>query len=227
MQRFSHEWWRKEWQEWRSTLLLVLLILVGRSMFFDWYYVPSGSMQPSILIGDRIFVHRTAFDLRVPFTTLSVVRTGEPQRGDVVVLWSPESGERLVKRLVGLPGDLLELKDQTLLVNGAPLAYEPAGTFAGAIRVPGRELPGALFTETLGVHRHPVIFVTESGTAFGPLRVPEEHYWVMGDNRDNSRDSRYFGPVPRRLLAGRATRVIWSIDDAWHPRWERFFEPLP
>ena len=225
--RFSRDWWRKEWREWRVTLLLVALILALRSVLVDWYYVPSGSMLPSIRIGDRILVHRATFDLRVPFTTWSLARTGEPQRGEIVVLWSPDSGERLVKRLVGLPGDLLELRGQTLFVDGVALAYRPTGELPDAIRAEGHRFTAQLFEEQLPGHPHPVALVLPQGREFGPLRVPDGHYWVMGDNRDNSRDSRAFGPVPRRLLAGRATRVIWSLDEDWRPRWSRFGEPLP
>jgi signal peptidase I len=215
------------WREWRGTLLLVALILALRSVVIDWYYVPSGSMQPSILIGDRILVQRAAFDLRVPFTTWSLRRLGEPQRGDIIVFWSPDDGERLVKRLVGVPGDTLELRGQTLLVDGVPTAYRPIGELRDAIRLGERSFTAQLFEEQLAGHPHPVALVLPQGHEFGPRRLGADEYWMMGDNRDNSRDSRYFGPVPRRLLAGRATRVIWSIDEGWHPRWARFGEPLP
>lgn len=226
--RLSKEWWRQEWREWRTTLLLIALILSCRSVFVDWYHVPSGSMQPSILIGDRIFVDRRAFDLRIPFTTVSLVRTGEPERGDVVVFWAPDNGERLVKRLIGLPGDVLEMRGQKLVVNGAQVDYEFVGEFRDAVRLPdGRRFDGAVFSEGLPDHPHPVILVAPDGRGFGPITVPPDHYWMMGDNRDNSRDARFFGPVPRKLLAGRASRVIWSLGPDWEWRWSRFGERLP
>lgn len=225
--RFSREWWRKEWREWQVTLLLIAVILACRSVLIDWYYVPSGSMQPSILIGDRILVDRRAFDVRVPFTTIALARTGEPARGDIVVFWSPANGERLIKRLIGLPGDTLEYKDQVLSVNGARVGYIRTGEFANAIDLPGRSFTAAVFEEALPGHPHPVALVLRPGHEFGPLTLPPDHYWMMGDNRDNSGDSRVFGPVPRKLLAGRASRVIWSIDDDWDFRWSRFGERLP
>lgn len=226
--RLSKSWWLQEWREWRTTLVLIALILSCRSVFVDWYQVPSGSMQPSILIGDRIFVDRRAFDLRVPFTTVSLARIGEPERGDIVVFWEPTTGERLVKRLIGLPGDVLEMRGQKLTVNSQPLDYSFLGKFPDAIKVEGgRGYEGAVFSEALPGHPHPVIFVSPEGRGFDPITVPPDHYWMMGDNRDNSRDARFFGPVPRRLLAGRASRVIWSLGPGWEWRWARFGERLP
>ena len=226
--RLSREWWLQEWREWRTTLVLIAVILACRSVFVDWYQVPSGSMQPSILIGDRIFVDRRAFDLRIPFTTISLMRTGEPRRGDVVVFWEPQTGERLVKRLIGLPGDVLEMRGQKLTINGQVLDYAAIGEFAGAVRTPdGRSYDGAVFEESLPGHPHPVIFLSPEGRGFGPLTVPADSYWMMGDNRDNSRDARWFGFVPRKLLAGRASRVIWSLGPGWEWRWSRFGERLP
>lgn len=225
--RFSREWWRREWREWQITLLLIAAILACRSVLVDWYYVPSGSMQPSILIGDRILVDRRAFDVRVPFTTVSLGRTGEPARGDIIVFWSPANGERLIKRLIGLPGDVLEYKGQVLSVNGERLVYTPSGEFMGAIKMPGRTFDAAVLEEALPGHPHPVAVVFAKGNEFGPITLPPDHYWMMGDNRDNSGDSRVFGPVPRKLLAGRASRVIWSIDDDWTFRWSRFGDRLP
>jgi signal peptidase I len=225
--RFSKEWWRKEWREWQITLLLIVAILACRSVLVDWNYVPSGSMQPSILIGDRILVDRRAFDLRVPFSTISLARTGEPVRGDIVVFWSPANGERLIKRLIGLPGDTLDYHDQVLTVNGERVAYARSGVFEGAIKVPGMQKDAVVFEEALPGHPHPVALVFLKGNEFGPITLPPDHYWMMGDNRDNSGDSRVFGPVPRKALAGRASRVIWSIDDEWDFRWSRFGERLP
>ena len=225
--RLSKEWWRQEWREWRTTLILIALILSCRSVFVDWYQVPSGSMQPSIMIGDRILVNRLAFDLRVPFTTLSLARTGEPQRGDIVVFWSPDSGERLVKRLIGLPGDVLEMRGQKLTINGVELEYRYDRDFADAIEYQGRKLTGKVFSEALPGHAHPVMFLSPEGRGFGPITIPADSYWMMGDNRDNSRDARWFGPVPRKLLAGRAARVIWSLGPDWEWRWARFGERLP
>ena len=227
--RFSKEWWRKEWREWQVTLLLIAAILACRSVLVDWYYVPSGSMQPSILIGDRILVDRRAFDLRVPFTTISLVRTGEPARGDIVVFWSPKDGERLIKRLIGLPGDTLEYKGQVLSVNGERVAYAETGTFPNAIPDPYGRGTAVVFEEALPGHPHPValVYKQREDKEFGPITLAPGEYWMMGDNRDNSGDSRVFGAVPRKLLAGRASRVIWSIDEHWDFRWSRFGEMLP
>src|SRR5215831_16777215 len=117
---------RKIWREWVRPLLVVLFILFSvRSSVADWNDVPTGSMKPTILEGDRIFVNKLAYDLRVPFVGWRLVHWADPQRGDIVVFTSPADGIRLVKRVVGLPGDRIELRDDELWINGEPAVYEP------------------------------------------------------------------------------------------------------
>src|SRR6185436_509188 len=117
--------WREKssrfWREWAKPLLTILLITSAfRSAIADWNDVPTGSMKPTILEGDRVFVNKLAFDLKVPFTTWRLATWGEPKRGDIVVLFSPHDGTRLVKRVVGLPGEIIEMRDNKLFVNGIP-----------------------------------------------------------------------------------------------------------
>ncbi len=216
---------RHSWREWGKPLLLLILGVGSfRSAVADWNDVPSGSMRPSILEGDRIFVNKLAYDLRLPFSHIVVATLGEPQCGDIVILASPENGQRLVKRVIGLPGDRIEMERGQLLVNGAPGHYEaiPESLETGERLSLREELAGRAYPiqwRPGGAGRRD----------FGVLVVPPGHYFVLGDNRDLSRDSRWFGFVPRRAVYGRAVAVVASVDPtrSYLPRWERFFDPLP
>jgi signal peptidase I len=218
------------WTEWiRSVLLIVLLITSFRSAIADWNDVPSGSMKPTIFEGDRIVVNKLAYDLKIPFTTKRIMAWDNPLRGDIVVLYSPADGKRLVKRVVGLPGDTVAMTEDCLVVNGIAVSYAPPTPGLVTGPTPGGE--GKLIaTENLGDRAHAVMI--PSGThcrpAFAPVLVPEGAYFVMGDNRDESYDSRFFGPVRRDQIVGRATHVAASVDPERHylPRWERFLHPL-
>src|SRR5262249_17779722 len=189
---------RRIWREWVKPLLVILIILFSvRSAVADWNDVPTGSMKPTILEGDRIFVNKLAYDLKVPFTTWHLATWGDPQRGDVVVLFSPRDGTRLVKRVVGLPGDTIELRDNRLLVNEIELSYSRPDPLASK-DVPAPPPARHLVTEKLGTHAHPVMITPGrlSPRWYGPVRVPAGHYFLMGDNRDESFDSRLYGFVP-------------------------------
>src|SRR5678815_2819478 len=115
-------WWRKEIY---PLLILALIVFSIRSSLADWNDVPTGSMKPTILEGDRVFVNKLAYDLKVPFTTLHIAEWSNPRRGDIVVFYSPHDGKRLVKRVVGLPGDTVELRNNTLIINGEAMEYRP------------------------------------------------------------------------------------------------------
>ncbi|HVM47467.1 MAG TPA: signal peptidase I [Candidatus Acidoferrum sp.] len=219
--------WR---QEIRSLLILTVTLFALRSSLADWSDVPTGSMKPTILEGDRVYVNKLAYDLKVPFTTRHLAEWSNPRRGDIVVFFSPYDGKRLVKRMVGLPGDTLELRHNCLFINGEPASYKPLGQ--EALRdVSPADLETKLFgAEQLGDRSH-ALAATPGRRAmrdFGPCVVPEGSYFMMGDNRDDSFDSRYYGPVERKRIVGRATAVAMSFDRShwWVPRWRRFFTPL-
>ncbi len=220
------------WREWvRPIGLLVLLVGSLRSAIADWNDVPTGSMKPTILVGERIAVNRLAYDLKVPFTTWHLAEWGAPERGDVVVLNSPADGIRLVKRVVGLPGETIEMRQNRLFINGAPVSYTefPPAT---ADALPMAEREGRVFAlEHLGEHVHPVagLPARDALRSFGPLTIPEGRYFVMGDSRDDSLDSRYFGTVARTAVLGRAEAVVASLDPdrGYAPRWNRWFTRLP
>jgi signal peptidase I len=188
----------------RGFLAFLLVMLFVRATLANQYLVPSGSMIPSLQVGDMILVDRTAYDLKIPLTQISVAKTSEPQRGDVVVFDSvEEEGTVMVKRLIGLPGDEIEVIDGNVKVNGATIAQ------MGTVTSDQDEL--IQYEERLGEHRY---FVQRIPEYFRPeqrvFEIPEGQYLMMGDNRDNSRDGRYFGFVPRKHLIGRAERVLYS-----------------
>ena len=224
--RIRH-WWRKEI---RPLLILVLVLFSIRSSLADWNDVPSGSMQPTILVGDRIFVNKLAYDLKVPFTTWHLAQWSNPQRGDIVVFYSPHDGTRLVKRVVALPGDTVELRNEQLIINGNPVDYVPLPAEISD-QLPEAERQSSVFaTEYLFAHPHAIMAIPgiPAKRTFGPIRVPEGHSFVMGDNRDDSFDSRFFGVVERNRIVGKATAVVLSLDRNrhWLPREHRFFSPL-
>jgi signal peptidase I len=216
-------------QQVKPFVFVVLILCTFRSTIADWNDVPTGSMNPSILEGDRIFVNKLAYDLKVPFTTWHVAEWGEPKRGDIVVFYAP-GGVRMVKRVVGLPGDLITLQNKRLHVNGEAAEYGPADpSFADAMR--GRPQAGLIVNETFDGKSHPVMELPDQQQRrnYGPVAVPAGHYFMMGDNRDNSADSRQWGFVPRDQIVGRASAVAISLDpeNSYRPRWQRFFTSLP
>ncbi|WP_105265010.1 signal peptidase I [Pseudoalteromonas sp. T1lg76] len=202
-------------------ILFLACLFTMRSSFADWYRVPSGSMLPTIEIGDQITVNKMAYDLRIPFTSYSLMRTGEPERGDIVVFQSAAADELLIKRVVGLPGDTLAMKNEVLTINGEALTY--AITMDNADEL--------LATEELGDVVHAIrIDKTRPGASghFAPVQIPADHYLMMGDNRRNSADSRYYGLVPRTELKGKAHHIAYSLDynDHYLPKSQRFGKSL-
>ncbi len=196
-----------------------------RSSLADWNDVPTGSMKPTILEGDRVYVNKLAYDLKVPFTTWHITEWSNPQRGDVVVFFSPKDGTRLVKRVIGLPGDTVELQNERLVINGQPVEYaSPDPEMAAQLSETERER-SIFATENLPACPHAVMAINgvPAMRTFGPVQVPDGHYFMMGDNRDDSFDSRYFGTVARGQIVGRATSVVLSLDkkNHWRPRWNR------
>ena len=210
----------KTWRKNKSFFLFISLMLVFRSAVADWNEVPTGSMKPTILEGDRILVNKLAYDVRIPFTHISLFKLSDPIRGDIVIFDSKMSEKRLVKRVIGIPNDIVEMKDNTLTINGQKLDYtEPR--FEG-LSVDARE--NLLGTDHL-------IRVNISGSQlsnFPAMRVPENHYLVLGDNRDSSADSRVIGFVPRHEVVGRTKRVVLSFnyENYYIPRKDRFLRPL-
>ncbi len=224
------------WHEFKGLLLFLLLMVMFRSAVADWSDVPTGSMKPTIIEGDRIFVNKMAYDLRVPLTHHSLVRLAEPQRGDIIIFDSAVSELRLVKRVIGVPGDVVQVRGDIVYVNAEALGYEPTGEVAvndnGDAVEDMRETiqPSATQLDATGDAREYTVRMQDGGrlSDFGPVKVPDDAYFVLGDNRDHSADSRVIGFVPRHEIVGRSSSVVLSLDYENHylPRTERFFHPL-
>jgi signal peptidase I len=214
----------------RPLLILAAILFSLRSSLADWNDVPSGSMKPTILEGDRIFVNKLAYDLKFPFTTRHLAEWSNPARGEVAVFYSPHDEVRLVKRVVGVPGDTLEMSNGRLILNGQPLAYENAPSEALEDLSPTEKVSRSYGLEQLPGKAHAVAATpwVQSRRNFGSLVIPEGHFFMMGDNRDESFDSRYFGLVERRRIIGRAQAIVFSLDreNFWMPRLNRLFESL-
>ena len=210
----------KVWKQNKGFILFIFLMLFFRSAIADWYHVPSGSMQPTILIGDRVLVDKLAYDVKIPFTQINLSRQSEPKRGDIIVFDSKSSEERLIKRVIGIPGDIIELRNNRLLVNHKPVGIkvvEHPSEFDDFLN--DRDI-AAYYRETLDSDELENVSHTirirlgrfSQLSSFTPIKVPRDNYWVMGDNRDNSADSRVIGLVPRDELIGRAESVVISLD---------------
>jgi len=209
---------------------LAFLVLFGvfRTAVADWNPIPSASMHPNLLEGDVVLVNRLAFDLKVPLTDVVLARLGEPQRGDIVTFRSPRDGTLLIKRVVALPGDVVEMRNERLYINGKGADYkvvEQSLDSVGGTATRAFQLAETWDGNRARPRRHIQIMPDVlAARTFGPVTVAPGEYLVLGDNRDNSADSRVIGLVPRKLLVGRAERVLVSADyqGNWMPRTERF-----
>jgi signal peptidase I len=212
----------------KGFISFMLCLVVFRSALADWSVVPTGSMQPTIQIGDRIFVDKAAYDIRLPLTHLSLLHLADPQRGDIVVLDSHAAGERLVKRVMGIPGDEVAMRQNVLYINGVAATYTPA-TVQG---IHDDQLDPARYAiERVGGTQHLIrlsLYHPSEVRDFGPITVPTGQYLLLGDNRDNSEDSRFLGFFPRHEIVGRSRYVALSLDpdNDYLPRNHRLGAPL-
>ncbi len=211
----------KLWSENKGFVLFLFLMFAFRSVIADWNVVPTGSMKPTIQIGDRILVNKMAYDLRLPFSHISLLKLADPKRGDIIVFDSKASGKRLVKRVIGVPGDVIAMHNNRLIINDQPLAYEfdvSADRYAD-------------IKENLLGLRHEIRLQKNADpqfASFAPVRIPQGFYLALGDNRDRSADSRVIGLVPRDEIVGRSSTVVMSLnyDHYYLPRSDRFFKTL-
>lgn len=227
IKKFIH----KSWKECRVTILIIVFVVIPvKSSLADWNWVPTGSMNPTILDGDLIYVNKVAYDLRFPLTLHRLAKWSDPQRGDIVIFFSPEDGTRLVKRVIGQPGDTIEMRNNVLYINEESVIYTRVDSEYKDDLPRNLRNKSIVAMEDLNGFTHPVMSVPSipATRSFGPVTVPENSYYVMGDNRDNSRDSRYFGFVERQSIVGKAKGVIGSFDitDKFQPRFDRFFAAL-
>ena len=210
----------------RSFFPVLLLVLVLRSFLFEPFRIPSGSMMPTLLEGDFIFVNKFVYGLRLPVLNVKIVDLGEPERGDVVVFRLPSDPSiNYIKRVVGLPGDVVEydIDARQLTINGELIAIERIGEY--------EEDPYYVrMLEALGDREHEVLWMRAASDLGGTFAVPEGHYLMMGDNRDNSQDGRtdIVGYVPEENLVGRAARIWlnWRRPSQGGPRWSRIGQDI-
>lgn len=213
-------------KEYKGTILFIALMLVFRSSLADLNHVPTGSMKPTILEGDRVLINKIAYDLHLPFSSISIARLAEPKRGDIVVFNSKVSEIRLIKRIVGIPGDTVAMLNNKITINENALDYQ----IQESSSLQANESTQLDLVENLLGAKHQ-IRIDKRGSvasAFDAVRVPQNMYLVLGDNRDNSRDSRFIGFVPREEIIGRSSNVAFSLDynNYFLPRKERLFKAL-
>jgi signal peptidase I len=205
----------------RSFFPILLVVLVVRSFVFEPFRIPSGSMLPTLQEGDFIYVNKFAYGLRLPVLNTKIVRIGEPQHGDVIVFRLPSDPSiNYIKRVVGLPGDVVVYDRETrhMTINGQPVAMDVTGAY-------GADPDIELAHERLGAHDHGLLLMRREPSRGGTYKVPAGHYFVMGDNRDNSRDSRFEGVeyIPEENLVGRAVGIWmnWRWPAEGGPQWSR------
>jgi signal peptidase I len=190
-------------QEYIEAIVLAILIaLFIRTFIIQAYKIPSGSMKPTLLIGDHILVSKFNYGVKLPFVRSTLIPVGSPKRGDIIVFIYPEDRSKdFIKRLIGLPGDTIEIRDKQIILNGLPYS-DTHGVHSDSLTIPGAVQPR---------------------DNLGPVTVPEGSVFVMGDNRDESYDSRFWGFVPQRDILGKALIIYWSwnSEDHW-VRWQRF-----
>jgi signal peptidase I len=198
----------------RSLFPVLLIVLVFRSFLFEPFKIPSGSMIPTLLVGDFIVVNKFAYGLRLPVAHTKIVPLGEPERGDVVVFRYPVDPKiNFIKRLVGLPGDTITYRDKQLFVNGEQVSTTVQGHYGSSeVKCDTPRQDAVRLNEMLGDVSHDILIHTGSGSRDGQWTVPAGHYFVMGDNRDRSNDSREWGFVPDENMMGRAVGIWLNFD---------------
>ncbi len=229
---------KKFWEGFKSIAGTIAIFLILRTFFIEAYRIPSGSMIPSMLIGDWLFVNKLRYGPHVPFTRINLPGYADPRRGEIVVFISPLQIDQpedptpiLVKRLIGMPGDTIYSRDGVVHINGVAQrqGYEAASN-GGASANETHPLFAWQARIALDSSRFGAAPARPTLDDWGPLVVPEGHYWMMGDNRYNSKDSRYWGVVPRANVRARPLFVYysWNADDSDRPlpfltdiRWSR------
>ena len=208
----------------RSFFPVLLLVLVVRSFLFEPFRIPSASMMPTLLVGDFIFVNKYIYGLRLPVINTKIVRLGNPHRGDVIVFRLPsDPSTNYIKRLIGLPGDTIRYVNKKLYINDQPVELAIRGLYDGP------EQNGSILgMESLGDIEHQILLIPGLRSLEGTFVVPEGHYFMMGDNRDNSRDSRYpvVGPIPEANVVGKAVRIWMNWNFPHMPDWGRIGNPV-
>ena len=197
----------------KSFFPVILAVFLIRSFLVEPFKIPSGSMMSTLLTGDFILVNKHTYGLRVPILNNVFFEMNHPERGDVMVFHFPKDPSMdYIKRVVGLPGDHIAYRDKQLFINGKPveMVFESDYDYVA----PGlNQIVAKRYKEKLGVNSHDILLVNDAPAVNGEVMVPKGHYFVMGDNRDNSNDSRYWGFVPENNVVGKAFMIWWNFDN--------------
>jgi signal peptidase I len=196
----------------KSFFPVILAVFLIRSFLVEPFKIPSGSMMPTLLVGDFILVNKFTYGLRVPVANNTFIEVNHPQRGEVVVFRFPKDPSLdYIKRVVGVPGDHIEYRNKQVFVNGKAVEQQENGYYDYV--APGlNQMSVRRVIEQLGDHKHDILIDDHNPVVDGEVVVPQGHYFVMGDNRDNSNDSRFWGFVPDQNIVGRAFLIWWNFD---------------
>jgi signal peptidase I len=204
------------WKENKSLIVFISFMLVFRSAVADWNDVPTGSMKPTIVEGDRILINKLAYDVNVPFIQKSLIKLADPKVNDIIIFESKAADKRLVKRVIGVPGDIVSMSNNELTINDQKVAYNNTKI----------DTDKTIINEEIAQNSHTIQLTKSSSRLanFEAVKVPNDYYLVLGDNRNNSADSRVIGFVPRNEIIGRSSKVVVSFnyDNYLLPRTERF-----
>ena len=197
----------------KSFFPVLLFVLVLRSFIVEPFRIPSSSMMPTLLIGDFILVNKFSYGIRLPVVDTKIIDIGKPERGDIMVFRYPQNPSLdYIKRVIALPGDKVSYFDKHIFINGEKIIQKPLGLYKGVGQ--GENMTGALLQhEQLQAKEHEILIMQQRPSVEGEIIVPDGHYFMMGDNRDNSNDSRYWGTVPEENIVGKAF-MIWMNWDA-------------
>jgi len=205
----------------KTVIFIVIVVSLIRVFFAQAFNIPSGSMKPTLLVGDFILVNKLVYgdwSIGVPFTDIRFYRyknrMAKPDRGDIIVFKYPENPKiDFIKRIIGLPGDVVEVKNDIVYLNGKPLNREHVGFFKEKNAQAKKYIETVPRKYSEEYHSYTIIEIFDGeGKDFGPVEVPEGYYFVLGDNRDNSRDSRFWGFVPDDYIVGQAFVIYFSVD---------------
>ncbi len=220
---------KKLWRNNKGFMLFISLMFVFRSAVADWNLVPSSSMNPTLISGDRVIVNKLAYSLRVPFTLRHLAHWSSPARGDVITFDSPKDEVNLIKRVVAVAGDVVSMHDNTLIINGR-MIERTLVDIAKAMPTESGLLIAQVWSEVIDTKHFNVARIEYANRSrhFDPVTVPAGHVLVLGDSRDNSNDSRFIGFIDTGRITGQAVRVAMShnYDLLYLPRIDRWWMPL-
>jgi signal peptidase I len=210
------------WQENRQFFAILSCIVFFKSAIADLSSISGASMLPTLLDGDKVWVNKLAYDVKIPFTEISLTKLADPKQGDIVIVDSKMANKRLIKRIIGVPQDTIYMQNNALVINGVAIDYDILSSKDNSTIIK-EHLPHRTHQARLSQR-----FLNRNSRSYGPVIVPANEYFVLGDNRDNSADSRIYSFIPRGEIIGRSSSVVFSLDgdNYYLPRTERFLTEL-